>query len=356
MLDRLPEDVLVRIFSYAVPPASPDAISHRYRRLRSLAFISRTVARAVGRVLYETVDINDEISAVHLCIQASNSKVARFLAFHSTTTLRVDEIRGDYVEQLLKRLPALTELDIRSSSLNVLTLSLTVGVRAPLYSDAQVTLKFLTKCGREDLLPARQSPAPAAHLARLVLNDVVLFDDERKPVPMTKLINPSSMPRLRTLAVTWAEGDAEVSFVAPQLTHLWLSRFILSDSRTSIHPSLPAESFDNLPNLQHFAVDLLLRDDLADIAHLSAALRSVRLDGKNVAEVERFLLSANPPCIRQLALLVVDKVKERDQRWRERTISECQNRGVVLEEDDFKAHPDQHHADVRWWAQYTQAA
>lgn len=249
-------------------------------------------------------------------------------------------------------LPSVRSASLAPTLLFALILE-SAGVRA-LYLES-VTLKFLTKCGARTCCRLASLPH-LPHLARLVLNDVVLFDDERKPVPMTKLINPSSMPRLRTLAVTWAEGDAEVSFVAPQLTHLWLSRFILSDSRTSIHPSLPAESFDNLPNLQHFAVDLLLRDDLADIAHLSAALRSVRLDGKNVAEVERFLLSANPPCIRQLALLVVDKVKERDQRWRERTISECQNRGVVLEEDDFKAHPDQHHADVRWWAQYTQAA
>ncbi|BGP34885.1 hypothetical protein JCM10296v2_006709 [Rhodotorula toruloides] len=353
MLDRLSEDVLVRILGYAVPPASPDAVSHRYRRLRSLAFISKAVARAVGRVLYQTVDINDEISAVHLCIQASNSRTARFLAFHSTTTLRVDEIRGDYVEQLLKRLPALTELDIRSSSFDVLTLSLAVGIRA-LYLES-VTLKFLTKCGARTCCRLASLPH-LPHLTRLVLNDVVPNDDdERKAVPMTKLINPSSMPRLTTLAVTWAEGDAEVSFVAPQLTHLWLSRFILSDSRTSIHPSLPAESFDNLPNLQHLAVDLLLRDDLADMAHLSAGLRCVRVDGKNVTNAERFLLSANPPCIRQLAFLVVDKVKGRDQRWREQTISECQNRGVVLEEDDFKAHPDEHHADVRWWARYTQA-
>jgi hypothetical protein len=231
---------------------------------------------------------------------------------------------------------------------------------------------------------SKDPPLPETwHLPRLHTLSIThssFVDDKTSFMPISSLLNPVSLPSLKSLSIAYGINTSEPEFLAlaPQLTHLWLRRLPSSVRRSSNEP--PASTIPELPsidlshcsrNLVHLAVDLRTATDLEALRALGSLsvtqqpveplegsgrggdqaeggavspvtpvaaepcyLRTLRIESPLLTRAETVLFNLNPPPIEALHALLVADVSDLPA---EQVISECEAREVVRAECEKRA-------------------
>ncbi|GAA5870350.1 hypothetical protein JCM8547_006611 [Rhodosporidiobolus lusitaniae] len=384
MLHRLPDSVIHSVLSYALPwPSSHHAVPLRYQLLLGYSMLSHALARVSQRLLLEYVQFDNWYRAKKLCQAIDEGTGVRRLAFTRTRTLRllppakgIDRkwaIESEMVEQVVKRVPSVTELFIEHIEFDPLSLSLLVDLKTlHLY---QVDLIVLDFANTTEKNPTWHLP----NLTSLTLSFTSLLEPTRYYRSISILLNSLALPSLRSLAFTYTDNTSkpDVELVSPRLTHLWLRRLPYrshtGETRMSPLPQKPLATCS--PSLLHLAIDIHLSRDFEALETLGLAppssssrrstteeedgvfLRTLRLEGPYYTQAERLLLQKSIPSFSQLERVFLPSLAHASRtnldlddlpaqlHGRETNRREWESQGVQVLEKRF-GHPEGTSAEV----------
>ncbi|GAA5826797.1 hypothetical protein JCM11251_002897 [Rhodosporidiobolus azoricus] len=386
MLDRLPSSVLHCILSHAVPSPHPRFISRRYKYLLLYSSLSRSISRVAQQLLYTHIDIEDDRSATRFIRAVDDCAKARRLAFDETRSVRLSyskyALSSTNVSWVLWRTPGAKEICLENLKVDPLGLSVAASCQTLyLFNCELLETSPITVYGSK---PAVLQPETwhFPRLTSLIFSCSYFVTHKRDWIPLTLLLNPVSLPALKSLAFTYNDQTSAPQFrwIAEQVTHLWLRRLPTTSPNNRQHNAEPRVS--DLPkedlafcsaHLLHLAVDLHQHADFDALTVLgthnedaivnprpsslassrpesSSLLRSLRLESPYLTTAERALLSALPslPCLDDLSHLILSDLSQlppssaratKEKASRETIRAECEARRITVVEALFH-HPE----------------
>ncbi|GAA6043523.1 hypothetical protein JCM8097_002259 [Rhodosporidiobolus ruineniae] len=381
--DRLPDSVLhsISILSSHLPPSLDLAcIPRRYNRLLTYSRVCRAFARVAQQLLFKHLDFATAAAVNEFCAVVDSSPNARRLAFFTSTSMRIsptpeglDEkatITSGQLDALFRRTPGVVELHLEYSWCDPLALSYLAGLRRLHLINTALACIAPAKHSHGQVSLPMEKEAESWYLPQLThlsLNIVVFRDEDRKKILLRQLLNPTSLPSLRSLAVTWTAHTSKPDFhlVAPQLTHLWLQRKLVARPKGYSYNCRDAPAFPDADlacctsQLKHLAIDLRDRSELDDLRAIGTAtvssngtssqpippisLRTLRLSSPYLTTAERVILSADLPSLASLHALLVSDVSDlpadrvlAHAKQRETVKQHCAALGVAVYGRDFQ--------------------
>ncbi|GAA6017502.1 hypothetical protein JCM11491_006845 [Sporobolomyces phaffii] len=299
---NLPDETLRCIVDYAIPQAQTAAdFDQRKAILVGLATLSQSCARVARFLLLEHIYLDDFLSMAGFAEAFDRQYEMRRVVQHRNKSLTFDgrELKPKestyWVEEVLKRLPPVTEAKFVRANMCLTSLSI-----ASLLTKLQLVRVELS-LDLPSLTPSGMHTLFLPHLTELVMIGTCL-SDANSDVSFDFFLRPTSLPSLARLALVYYGSFEYLPPLCPQLTHLLLRR---------LDPvALLPRQLSVLPRLRHLSLDLLAAADFEGLAStgVPASLVSLEITEMRAPELERKLLARDSLVGRGIKYLLVDRL------------------------------------------------